>query len=858
MKNLTKCIAITWTITAMFLCLAPINATTSEEALKTLKEGNLRYVNNNRIYGNQDQPRRDLTSTKGQHPFATVIGCSDSRVPIEHIFDVGIGDVFVIRVAGNVVDIDEAGSIEYGVEHLHTPLFVVLGHSECGAVTAVVKNAEVHGNIPKLVDNIQPAVEKARHSHGETYSDELLVQAIHNNVFQSIEDLFAISPITAQLVKDGKLKVVGAVYHLDNGEVEWLGEHPQQQAFLASIAMPEHPYHTSAQSIPEATITEAITMAEHKTEASTHNNSLIIVIISIVSLLVLAYFLLINRTTQLKLKLQARILSGSIAVLALMLFLAIATFSSLRSIKSEISSITNGDLVLTSHLTEIEKYALEQEVAMQKILTLAHAGIQANRSTIKKLESEYKVFSTHIHTAIENAIALCDDVSENESNELQADEFITIRSQLKNIDQQHIECTNSFNALYREVELNNLAQVAQLEHHLEQQATDVAHKTEDLLKQIETFTLASSKTALEHGQQAINNFILIFLAALIAGLAIGIVISQRIASQLGGEPEEVAELSDKIASGDLTFEPRNYGNRTGAMKNMLVMSVWLKEIVTEIIQGATNILAASEQTSSTSQQLSQGANEQASSVEEVSSTMEQIAANIEQNTENSKVTEQISNEANAEIQKVRGISQKAIEASAEITNRITVINDIAFQTNILALNAAVEAARAGEHGKGFAVVAAEVRKLAENSKLAAEEIVALAQRSLEFSKGTGDVMANTLPKIEQTKSLIQEISAASLEQNNGANQINSAISQLNAVTQQNASASEELASSAEELASQAEQLKELITFFRVEKLSNASMSAVHKNGMQKARSTASQVNLANKRVMEPEDEFTSF
>ena len=154
-----------------------VSGLTPEQALKKLKDGNARYVSGSRQYPNLNQPRRDLTSTKGQHPFATIIGCSDSRVPIEHVFDAGIGDIFPVRVAGNVCDIDEVGSIEYGVEHLNTPIFVVLGHTSCGAVTAVARGDEVHGSIPQLVDNIIPAVEDAKHIHGNDYSAELLSTA---------------------------------------------------------------------------------------------------------------------------------------------------------------------------------------------------------------------------------------------------------------------------------------------------------------------------------------------------------------------------------------------------------------------------------------------------------------------------------------------------------------------------------------------------------------------------------------------------------------------------------------------------------------------------------------------------------
>ncbi len=220
--------------------------------------------------------------------------------------------------------------------------------------------------------------------------------------------------------------------------------------------------------------------------------------------------------------------------------------------------------------------------------------------------------------------------------------------------------------------------------------------------------------------------------------------------------------------------------------------------------------------SSSSQMLSEGANEQAASLEEISSTMEEITSNIEQNAHNAKVTSQISSKAQVGIREVAVISGNALDANKDIASKINMVTEIAMQTNILALNAAVEAARAGEQGKGFAVVAAEVRKLAERSRQVSEEIVHLTKDNFNLAMSAGTKMQETMPEIEQTGNLVQEIAASSIEQNNGVGQVNMAIQELNSVTQQSASTSEELASSSEELAAQAETLNNLVDFFKMD------------------------------------------
>ncbi|MBF0135651.1 MAG: carbonic anhydrase [Magnetococcus sp. DMHC-1] len=198
------------------------NKTTLDQAMRYLREGNRRFAKRTMDRPNQTLARQSDVFIDGQHPFATIISCSDSRVPVELIFDRGIGDLFVIRIAGNVADTDEIATCEYGVGHLGTPLIVVLGHTKCGAVTAVVKKDHVGGKIPQLVDNIVPAVERSRAKNLRGGTDALILDAIKENVRQAITDIFNGSEELTHLAHQGKMAAVGGVYNLETGEVEWL------------------------------------------------------------------------------------------------------------------------------------------------------------------------------------------------------------------------------------------------------------------------------------------------------------------------------------------------------------------------------------------------------------------------------------------------------------------------------------------------------------------------------------------------------------------------------------------------------------------------------------------------------------
>lgn len=277
---------------------------------------------------------------------------------------------------------------------------------------------------------------------------------------------------------------------------------------------------------------------------------------------------------------------------------------------------------------------------------------------------------------------------------------------------------------------------------------------------------------------------------------------------------------EKLSQGDLNImidnEHENSEDEMGRLiRGIKVLSDKFKEVIEGITVASEEIENAGEQLSASSLVLSDAVNQQASSLEEISATMEQIVSSIQQNADNAIETEGIAINSSKILEEGNKSTNVALDSMKEIAEKISIINDIAFQTNLLALNAAVEAARAGDQGKGFAVVAAEVRRLAERSSLAASEIMAVSKKGSSVSEQARELMNRSLPEIRKTASLVQEISAASLEQKSGSMQVNESVQSLNGITQQNAAAAEELAANAEELTAKSKHLTDLISFFRV-------------------------------------------
>jgi methyl-accepting chemotaxis protein len=401
-----------------------------------------------------------------------------------------------------------------------------------------------------------------------------------------------------------------------------------------------------------------------------------------------------------------------------------------------------------------------------------------------------------------------------------AENQIRIRDLDEQMDQARVTTLKTLAEISKSLEAETLS-VIEDENSIRQLDGLIDKVRDETIEPLNGIVLAlggEQKEADEHFDETASTTRIWTIVVSLIAAALGLLIAFLISIDITRPLAKLVTIAREMANGNLKQKisvdrKDEIGTLIGAF---MQMSEKLNTIVSEIRSASGNVATGSQEISSSSQQLSQGATEQASSVEETTSSMEEMSANIQQNADNAVQTENIAIQASKDARESGEAVTEAVKAMTEIASKISIIEEIARNTNLLALNAAIEAARAGEHGKGFAVVAAEVRKLAERSQTAAGEISHISSTSVEVAEKAGTMLEKLVPDIQKTAELVQEISAASNEQNAGVDQINKAIQQLDTVIQQNASSTEEMASTSEELAGQAEQLQASIEFFKTD------------------------------------------
>jgi methyl-accepting chemotaxis protein len=500
---------------------------------------------------------------------------------------------------------------------------------------------------------------------------------------------------------------------------------------------------------------------------------------------------------------------------------------------------------LADHMSE-SKYAIRS--SMQAIMEL----LASENET--ELSEWWGMHQVNVETFDQNINGLVTKTNDNAWGE----EFGVLKHEVNtgslNLDKTHNDIFQpAVEALYESKkkilegsqDTATLSQAEEELHQFDKNADKAGEEIVQKMEQAEENILGIVQKSIEISENLEKEAkITIYIVAgvsLVIAIVLSLMITVGLVQQLGGEPSEIQEIAQELAEGNLTLKFDSSRKLIGVYGSMVELTTRLRDVVASIMDGSQNIASASGQMSSTSQELSQGAQEQASSAEEISSSMEQMVSNIQQNMDNAMETEKISIKAAEDMKEGNIAVVQTVESMKKIAEKIGIIGEIARQTNLLALNAAVEAARAGDHGKGFAVVAGEVRKLAERSQNAAEEIDKLSRSSISIADRSVQLLELIVPNIQNTAKLVQEIAASGQEQNSGANQVNNGIQQFNQVIQQNAAGSEEIASSSEELSAQADNLLELVSFFRIDQSKTGNSNRTKKGngfGSKNSRSTA--------------------
>jgi methyl-accepting chemotaxis protein len=497
-------------------------------------------------------------------------------------------------------------------------------------------------------------------------------------------------------------------------------------------------------------------------------------------------------------KISSKLLMSFSIILMIVVVVGAAGFMSARNINRNLIDISTGDLPSVNYLLQADR-------DLYQLLTDERSMIFTNVKTelFEQLMADYEENLQQSKERFEMFKALADD---NAADLIV--KYEVSRSQWEGLTRQVVEGRAEDTRAGRRLAIDLTLADAKVKFD----------EMRGYLDQLTDLTMQRVENSrIEAGSTFRNTTITLAVTTLI-GFIIGLSLALLIAGGITKPLKKLMGIVDSVSKGDLEVEfDIERDDEIGQLVNRIALMVdKIRGVVIDVATASQNVANASQAMSASTEEMSQGATEQATSSEEASSSMEEMSSNIRQNADNALQTEKIAVKAAEDTIQGGAAVTETVGAMSEIAEKISIIEEIARQTNMLALNAAIEAARAGEHGKGFAVVAAEVRKLAERSQSAAAEIIQLSTTSTEVAEKAGKMLEHMVPDIRKTAELVQEIAAASSEQNAGAAQINKAIQQLDHVTQQNASAAEEMSSTAEELAAQAEHLGSTIAFFKVE------------------------------------------